>query len=144
MAADDDDGCRFGHHCRRNASDYIKIREVDRNKLFTTLIYDFLLKFFIHGLNQPLFRVARTFGHVDSSNPRRWRGERIRHHGCVCCVFVLCVPVSSGRRHSSTRWLTRYLVPAPHWLAPCQNVVCTFCTRRRSFGYCLKKNLKKR
>jgi hypothetical protein len=28
-----DDVCRFGHHLRRRASDYIKIREVDQNKI---------------------------------------------------------------------------------------------------------------
>jgi hypothetical protein len=38
LAAADDNGRRFGHHCPWQASDYIKIREVDRNILITTLI----------------------------------------------------------------------------------------------------------
>ena len=30
---------------------------------------------------------------MDSSNPRRWRGERLHHHGDgVCLLFVLFVP----------------------------------------------------
>ena len=33
LAVADDNGCRFGHHCRRRASDYIKIIEVDTNKI---------------------------------------------------------------------------------------------------------------
>jgi hypothetical protein len=32
-------------------------------------------------------------GGKDSSNPRRWRGERLHHHGDgVCLLFVLFVP----------------------------------------------------
>ena len=44
---DDDDGCRFGHHRRRRATDYIKTRGVDRKILISTIIngllrYNFL------------------------------------------------------------------------------------------------------
>jgi len=40
-------------------------------------------------------------GVVGSSNPRRRRGWRLHHYGGgVCCVFVLCVTVSSDCRHS--------------------------------------------
>jgi hypothetical protein len=36
-------------------------------------------------------------GSVDSSNPCCRRGKQLHHHGGdVCCVFVLCVGVSSG------------------------------------------------
>ncbi len=40
-------------------------------------------------------RAAHPSGGMDSSNPCRWRGKRLHHHGGdVCCVFVLCVVVS--------------------------------------------------
>ena len=47
-------------------------------------------------------KTAHPSGGMDSSNPRRWRGERLHHHGDgVCLLFVLVCAVSSGRRHSS-------------------------------------------
>ncbi len=40
-------------------------------------------------------------GGKDSSKPRRWRGERLHHHGDgVCMVVCAFCAVSSGRRHS--------------------------------------------
>jgi hypothetical protein len=51
-----------------------------------------------NGIRKFKCKAARSSGGVDSSNPHRWRGKRLhRHHGDVCCVFVLCVAVSSGR-----------------------------------------------
>ena len=77
----DDDGCRFGHHRCRRATDYIKIREVNRNKLITTLIYDLIWYYFVPDLARHHGRVARTLDRVDPSTPRRWRGGRLGHHG---------------------------------------------------------------
>ena len=77
----DDDGCCFGHHRRRRATNYIKIREVDRNKLITTLIYDLVWYYFVHDLAQHHGRVARTFDRAEPSTPHRWRGGRLDHHG---------------------------------------------------------------
>jgi len=38
-------------------------------------------------------KAAHYFGSMDSSNSRRWRGERLHHHGDgVCLLFVLFVP----------------------------------------------------
>jgi hypothetical protein len=37
-----DNGCRYGHHRRRWSTNCVKIREVDRNKLITTFIYDLI------------------------------------------------------------------------------------------------------
>ena len=38
-------------------------------------------------------KAAHPSGGMDSSNPRRWRGERLHHHGDgVCLLFVLFVP----------------------------------------------------
>jgi hypothetical protein len=35
-------------------------------------------------------KAARPLGGVDSLNPRRWKDERLHHHGDgVCCLFVL-------------------------------------------------------
>jgi hypothetical protein len=38
-------GCRFGHHCHRQVGDIIKIREVDRKILITSLFYALLPDF---------------------------------------------------------------------------------------------------
>ena len=47
-------------------------------------------------------KAAHPSGGMDSSNPHRWRGEQLHHHGDgVCLLFVLFCAVSSDRRHSS-------------------------------------------
>jgi hypothetical protein len=57
-----------------------------------------LTKSFVGGLGQCMRKAARPLGSMDSSNPRRWRGKRLHHHGGdVSCVFVLCIAFSSGR-----------------------------------------------
>ncbi len=49
------------------------------------------------GLGQCMCKAAHPLGGMDSLNPRRWRGKWLHHHGGdICCVFVLCVAVSSG------------------------------------------------
>ncbi len=49
-----------------------------------------LFKSFDSGLGQYMCKAARPSGGMESSNPRRWRGKRLHHHGGdVCCVFVL-------------------------------------------------------
>jgi hypothetical protein len=49
-----------------------------------------LFKSFDSGLGQYMRKAARPAGSVELSNPRRWMGERLHHHGGdVCCVFVL-------------------------------------------------------
>ena len=54
-----------------------------------------LFKSFDSGLGKNMRRAARPLGGLDSSNPRRWRGWRLHHHGdgvCFSClVFVLFV-----------------------------------------------------
>ncbi len=77
----DDDGCRFGHHRRRRATNYIKIRGVDRKILITTIINGFVSYYFVCDLAQHHGRVARTLDRVDPSTPCRWRGGRLGHHG---------------------------------------------------------------
>jgi hypothetical protein len=77
----DDNGCRFGHHHRRQVTDYIKTRGVDRKILISTIINGLLRQFFIRDLARHHGRVTRTFDRVDPSTPRRWRGGRLRHHG---------------------------------------------------------------
>ena len=81
----DDDGCHFGHHfCRRMGND-IKMIDVDKNKLVTTLIYDFLPDFFIRDLDQHHGRVSSTLDRenhqlhvtggadrVNSDNSNQW------------------------------------------------------------------------
>jgi hypothetical protein len=43
---------------------------------------------FDSGIVTSMSKAAHPSGGVDSSNPRRWRGERLHHHGDV--VFVYC------------------------------------------------------
>jgi hypothetical protein len=52
-----------------------------------------LLNRFDGGIGTNMRKAARQSGGMDSSNPRRWRGERLHHHGDgVCLLFVLLVP----------------------------------------------------
>jgi hypothetical protein len=46
-------------------------------------------------------KAARPSSGMDSSNTRRWRGERLHHHGDGVCVVCAFCAVSSGCRHSS-------------------------------------------
>ncbi len=49
-----------------------------------------LFKSFDSILGQYMRKAARPLGSMESSNPHRWRGKRLHHHGGdVCCVFVL-------------------------------------------------------
>jgi hypothetical protein len=49
-----------------------------------------LTKLFKGSLGQYMCKAARPSGGMDSSNPHRWRGERLHHHGGgVCWLFVL-------------------------------------------------------
>jgi hypothetical protein len=48
-----------------------------------------LFKSFNSGLGQHMCKAAHPLGGMESSNPRRWRGKRLHHHGGdVRCVFV--------------------------------------------------------
>jgi hypothetical protein len=48
-----------------------------------------LFKSFDSGLGQYMSKAAHPSGSMESSNPRRWRGKRLHHHGGdVRCVFV--------------------------------------------------------
>ncbi len=45
---------------------------------------------FDSGLKKWMFKAARNLGGVVSSNPHRWRGKQLHHHGGgVCWLFVL-------------------------------------------------------
>ncbi len=61
-----------------------------------------LLNFFDGGVGKIMQKAACPSIGMDSSNPRRWRGERLHHYGDgVCLLFVLFCAISSGRRHLS-------------------------------------------
>jgi hypothetical protein len=52
-----------------------------------------LLNCFGGGIGTNMRKAAHPSGGMDSSNPRRWRGERFHYHGDgVCLLFVLFVP----------------------------------------------------
>ena len=55
-----DNGCRFGHHCPWWVTDYIKMGEVDRNKLISPLFIRYYHVSLMGSLAQPLPQVART------------------------------------------------------------------------------------
>jgi hypothetical protein len=56
------------------------------NNYFNLLI---LPKPFNRGLGMNMSKAARHSDGVDSSNPRRWMGKRLHHHGGgVCWLFV--------------------------------------------------------
>jgi len=40
-----------------------------------------LLNCFDGGIGTSMRKAAHPLGGTDSSNPRRWRGERLHHHG---------------------------------------------------------------
>ena len=49
-----------------------------------------LFKSFDGDLGQYMHKAACLLGGMESLNPRRWRGERLHHHGGgVCWLFVL-------------------------------------------------------
>jgi hypothetical protein len=77
----DDVECCFGHHPRRQATVYIKIREADRNKLISTITNGLILYYFARDLVQHHGLVARTLDRVDPSTPHCWKGGRLDHHG---------------------------------------------------------------
>ncbi len=59
-----------------------------------------LLKSFDSSLQNKICKAAHPSGSVESWNPCYLRGKWLHHHGGdVCCVFVLCVLVSSGHCH---------------------------------------------
>ncbi len=89
-ASTNDDGCRFGHHCRQWTSQYQLNIEVDTNTLISALIYWIRLYPSTAASKKWMRKTAHHLGGVVSSNPRRWRGERLHHHsGGVCWLFVL-------------------------------------------------------
>jgi hypothetical protein len=52
-----------------------------------------LLNCFDNGIGTNMLKAAHPSGGMDSSNSRRWRGERLHHHGDGVCLFlVLFVP----------------------------------------------------
>ena len=44
-----------------------------------------LLKLFNGGIGKTMMKAAQPSSGMDSSNPRRWRGKRLHHHGDVVC-----------------------------------------------------------
>ena len=76
LAAADDKGRRFSHHCCRQTSHYSINIEVSRNKLISTFINGF-----DGGIGTNMCKAAHPSGDMGSSNPRRWGGWRLHHHG---------------------------------------------------------------
>jgi len=91
LAAADDNGRHFGHHCRwRTSPDLIKHRGKHKFNFYIYLLD--LLNRFDGGIGTSTRKASHPSGWVGSSNPRRWRGQRLHHHGDgVCLLFVLFV-----------------------------------------------------
>jgi hypothetical protein len=45
------------------------------------------------GARKIMWKAARPSSGMDSSNPHRWRGERLHYGDVVCHVVVLFVPL---------------------------------------------------
>jgi len=85
LAADDDKGSRFCHHCCWQASPNL-IKHRGKHKLINFYINLLnLLNRFDGGIGTSMCKDAHPSGGVGSSNPRRWRGERLHHHGDGVC-----------------------------------------------------------
>ena len=80
-AAADDKGRRFGQHCRGRTSPNL-IKHRGRHKLIN-FYFDLLnlLNRFDGGIGTNMRKAAHPSGGMGSSNLRRWRGERLHHHG---------------------------------------------------------------
>ncbi len=90
-----------------------------------------LFKSFNSGLGQYMRKAAHPSGSVESSNPCRWRGKRLHHHGGdVCCVIVLLwmdswhhkLNVCKKLYKNNPKMRLTALLSAPHWHAPCQEL----------------------
>jgi hypothetical protein len=57
LAAANDNGRRFGHHCPWQASDYIKIQEVERNIFISTFILGIYQNPLVAALQQTCARL---------------------------------------------------------------------------------------
>jgi hypothetical protein len=89
-ASANNNGCHFSHHCCRQTSQHQSNIEVHTNILISKLIYWIFTKPFNSGLAKWMRKAARHPGGMVSSNPRRWRGERLHHYGGgICWLFVL-------------------------------------------------------
>jgi hypothetical protein len=61
-----------------------------------------LFKYFDSNLGQYMRKAAHPSGGMESSNPRRWRGEQLHHHGggvCWLVVFVVVERLVMSRAH---------------------------------------------
>ena len=81
----DNNGRHFGHHCCRRVSP-ISIKHRGQHDLIIFHInFIILLKLFDGGIGKIMQTAVHPTSGVDSSNPHRWRGELLHHHGDVVC-----------------------------------------------------------
>ena len=88
MPAADNKGCHFGHHCRRRVSPN-SIKHRGKHKLLNNYInLSNLLNRFNGSIRTSMHKDSHPSGGVGSSNPRRWRDERLHHHGDGVCLVI--------------------------------------------------------
>ena len=58
----DSSECRFGYHCRRWASDCCNLQRGSRNKIFSPLLYNFILNPLMVASSNPFRRGSRGWG----------------------------------------------------------------------------------
>ncbi len=122
LAVANDNGRRFGHHCRQRASpNLIKLQARYKwiNFCFNLLN---LLNRFDGGLGTNMRKADHPSGGMDSSNSRHWRGERLQHHDgdVVCHVVCAFCGVSDSWLVSRTcrTYILEVLQSEPPRLAP--------------------------
>jgi hypothetical protein len=83
--AADNNGSRFGNHCSwLTSTDMIKHRGRHTNiNFYFNLQHQ--LNCLNGGLGTNMHKAARHLGGMDSSNPHRWRGKHLHHHGGGVC-----------------------------------------------------------
>jgi hypothetical protein len=100
-ASANDNGCRFGHHCQRRAGDVIKIREVDRKILITSLFY-VLLPDFVNRFpcpTPPLGRPPLVLCGFIKSTPLEGQAAPTPWWWCLLVVCAVVDGLITSRAH---------------------------------------------
>jgi len=85
LAAVANNGCSFSHHCCRRTSPILTTHRGWYKSIYFYFDLWNLLNRFDGGIGTNMHKAAHPLGGVGSSNPHRWMGERLHHHGYGVC-----------------------------------------------------------